>query len=577
MSLPVVLPGSCCSVPRLGPLPQAAAATTAGTAASAGSLSAAAADPSLPPLRSPQGCDPLPADGSAAPAPAPSLVLARPLLSLGLLQVVLGCSLVALNFGALSLSSASPVKNSYPFWAGSSVILCGILGIMTWKRPMMLLANLFVLLSIICVLLNLAGFILGCQGVQFVSGVPRCDLVDMGENKICFCCEEFHLAKCTEEEAALTLYHMKSCSAGHHLLKKALFALCALNALTITVCMVAAALRYLRIFATRRSCIDESHIEDQDQVLDPDDFVPPVPPPSYFATLYSCAPQMSCRMLCSDVIPLPHIYRARIKDVEVFCPLDPPPPYEAVQSQNSSEQEGALQISVVELVDSGEVSDRQASQGEEIPVSSSRVSLSPSNASLVPAEGARRRAFNPLWKQSKSDPVLHCWLLQGAVLSCEAAKQAEVKPQLCTVTFRKSLRARALRGRPQSLIDYKSYTDTKRLVAWILEQPSCNMSPDIHELVENIKSVLKSDEKHMAEAITSATFLEQVTASAQQAMSSSAHMLPLRWHSGLLHLESCGDLSTFTTDEDQLAERKIQRAEHERPHSLIGVVRETVL
>jgi len=36
------------------------------------------------------------------------------------------------------------------------------------------------------------------------------------------------------------------------------------------------------------------------------------------------------------------------------------------------------------------------------------------------------------------------------------------------------------------------------------------MGPDIHELVESIKSVLRSDEKLMAEAITSATFLEQV-------------------------------------------------------------------
>lgn len=36
------------------------------------------------------------------------------------------------------------------------------------------------------------------------------------------------------------------------------------------------------------------------------------------------------------------------------------------------------------------------------------------------------------------------------------------------------------------------------------------MTPDIHELVENIKSVLKSDEGHMEEAITSASFLEQV-------------------------------------------------------------------
>ncbi|NXW10943.1 F1892 protein, partial [Fregetta grallaria] len=425
-------------------------------------------------------------------------------------------------------------------------------------------ANLFVLLCIICVLLNLAGFILSCQGVQFVSSVPRCNLVDMGEKKICFCCEEFHLTKCTEEETVLKLYYMKSCSASHLRLKKVLFALCALNALTTAVCLVAAALRYLQIFTTRRSCTDESEMENQNHVLDLDDFVPPVPPPSYFATHHSCAPQMNCR--------------ARIKGTEVFCPLDPPPPYEAALSQNSSEQEGAVQISVVEVVDLGEVSDRQASQGKKyiLKFSSRRVSLLPSNASPVPAEGACWKAFNPLQKQSKSAPVLHCHLLQGAVLSCEAATQTEAKPPLYAVTFRKSLRARALRGRRQSLVDYRSYTDTKQLVAWILEQ-SCSMSPDIHELVENIKSVLKSDEKHMAEAITSATFLEQAMIPAQQVIPLSAHVLPFRQHRGLLQLESCGDLSTFTTDEDQLVERRIQRAEHERPHSLIGVVRETVL
>ncbi|KFR07952.1 Protein FAM189A2, partial [Nipponia nippon] len=440
------------------------------------------------------------------------------------------------------------------------------------------------------------GFILGCQGVQFVSSVSRCDLVDMGENKICFCCGEFHLTKCTEEEAVLKLYHVKLCGDAHLLLKKVLFALCALNALTATVCLVAAGPRFFQNFctkrtcATRRSCIDDSQTGDQDHILDPDDFVAPVPPPSYFATFYSCTPRTSRRMLGSDVIPLPHIYGARIKGVEVFCPLDPPPPYEAICSQNSSEQStsstvpqgltaGTTPLVLKNLLYSDyffftfTIPD---CAGEEIPESSSRASLSPFNASLLPAEGARR-AFNPLRKWSKSDPVLHCWLLQGAVLSCEAATQTEVRPPLCAVTLRKSLRAKALRGRPLSLIDYKSYTDTKQLVAWILEQSSCSMSPDVHELVENIKSVLKSDEKYMAEAVTSATFLEQVMTPAQQAMSSRDGVLPFRRHPGFLHLESCGDLSTFTTDEDRLAESRIQRAEHERPHSLIGVVRETVL
>lgn len=97
----------------------------------------------------------------------------------------------------------------------------------------------------------------------------------------------------------------------------------------------------------------------------------------------------------------------------------------------------------------------------------------------------------------------------GTVLNCETATLNDINP-LNTVTLQKSSGARALRGRPQSLIDYKSYMDTKQRVAWILEQSSCSMSPDIHDLVENIKSILKSDEKHMAEAVTSATFLEQV-------------------------------------------------------------------
>ncbi|NXA90016.1 F1892 protein, partial [Melanocharis versteri] len=509
------------------------------------------------------------------PCPRAALPV-RPLLGLGLLQTSLGCALVALSFGALSLSSAPQVKNACPLWAGASAILCGILGLTTWKRPMLLLVNLFVLLSMICVLLNVTALILGCQGIQFVSGVLKCNLMDMDENKTCLCCEELHLTTCTEVEAVLKLYHVKSCSAAHLMLKKVLLALSALNALTATVCFIAAALHYLQILASRRSCTDECEIEDQDHSLDPDDFVPPAPPPSYFATFNSCIPRTNHSTLASEVISLPYIYGMRVKGVEVFCRLDPPPPYETVCSSNSSGQGGALQINGMEDVDSGELSDRQSSQAEEIQEPSSRVNLSPANAGCVPA-GVNRRAFDPLRKRSKSDPVLlHCQLPQGTMLNCETATLSDVNP-LNTVTLRKSSRARVLRGRPQSLIDYKSYMDTKRRVAWILEQSSCSMSPDIHDLLENIKSVLKSDEKHMEEVVTSATFLEQVMAPAQQAMSLRVRVLPCRLHPGLLYLESCGDLSTFTTEGEQLPERRIQRAEHERPHSLIGVVRETVL
>ncbi|XP_027695525.1 protein FAM189A2 [Vombatus ursinus] len=605
MSLPVVLPGSCCPVAGLS-----AGTQTGGPGAAA---AAAAQEPPLAPLRprwSRAGLQPparprcaaasaasvlsppqpplsarrAAAAAAAAGVPGSGLLPARPLLSLGLLQLILGCCMVALSFGALSLSSSPQVKNSCPFWAGSSVILSGIIGLTTWKRPMILLVNLFVLLSVVCVLLNLAGFILGCQGAQFVSSVPRCDLVDLGEGKICFCCEEFQPTKCTDKENVLKLFPVQPCSAVHLLLKKVLFALCALNALTTTVCLVAAALRYLQIFATRRPCIDESQISTEEieghgRIPDLEDFVPPVPPPSYFATFYSCTPRMNRRMVGSDVIPLPHIYGARIKGVEVFCPLDPPPPYESVVSQINQEQGTSFQIPEASEVVAGPVDpgSAQVSQGGDIPNTSGEESPSlstpDSNLAHLPLN---RRALQPLRARSKSDPVLHHLTARGPVLSCEAATQTEVRPELAPVTLRKGLRAQAVRARPRSLVDYKSYIDTKLLVAKFLEQSSCSMTPDIHELVENIKSVLKSDEEHMEEAITSASFLEQIMTPVQPS-TSRAQMLPYRRHPGLLHLESCGDLSTFASVENRRVERRVPRTDPERPHSLIGVVRETVL
>uniref|UniRef100_A0A4W2CWL5 Endosomal transmembrane epsin interactor 1 n=1 Tax=Bos indicus x Bos taurus TaxID=30522 RepID=A0A4W2CWL5_BOBOX len=561
MSLPVVLPGSCCPVAGLSGGPQAGGP---------GAAAAAAQEPPLPPLRPrwPRAALQPPARprcgatgvlaappalssrraAAAAGAPGSALLPARLLLSLGLLQLILGCCMVALSFGALSLSSSPQVKNSCPFWAGSSVILSGIIGLTTWKRPMIL-------------------------------------LVDLGEGKICFCCEEFQPAKCTDKENALKLFPVQPCSAVHLLLKKVLFTLCALNALTTTVCLVAAALRYLQIFAARRSCVDESQIpaeevEEHRRVPDPDDFVPPVPPPSYFATFYSCTPRMNRRMVGPDVIPLPHIYGARIKGVEVFCPLDPPPPYEAVVSQADQQQGSSFQMPEGPEVATSPLEPicMPGIQGGDIPATPGEESASiptPNTNQLCPARSWR--ALRPLRTRSKSDPVLHHSAERAVpVLSCEAATQTEGRLDLAAVTLRRRLRSRASRCRPRSLIDYKSYMDTKLLVARFLEQSSCTMTPDIHELVENIKSVLKSDEEHMEEAITSASFLEQIMAPMQPS-TARALVLPSRKQPGLLHLRSCGDLSTFVPAGRPLAERRPRRAEAERPHSLIGVIRETVL
>lgn len=65
--------------------------------------------------------------------------------------------------------------------------------------------------------------------------------------------------------------------------------------------------------------------------------------------------------------------------------------------------------------------------------------------------------------------------------------------------------------RPHSLADLKMYKDTKILVAKFLEHSSCSLPPEVQQVVNNIKCVIKSDEKHMEEAIFSANVIDQVT------------------------------------------------------------------
>ncbi|XP_066460290.1 endosomal transmembrane epsin interactor 1 isoform X1 [Eleutherodactylus coqui] len=418
--------------------------------------------------------------------------------------------------------------------------------------------------------------------------MPRCSICDqcpqlsfdMTEGKMCVCCEESPASKCLEKENVLKLVMVHSCNAVHLLLKKVFFALCALNALTTTVCLVAAALRYLQLLTTRRPCTDESQVsveeaEEQDREPDIDVFVPPAPPPSYFSTFYSNTPRMSQRMVGNEVIPLPHIYGSRFKGVEVFCPMEPPPSYESVVGQSPSLEQTYLEVTDGEIEATVVTSEIPSptdvagcSDAEVIPVSSSTVQQ---NTEGDPANKPQR-------KRSHSDPVIHDPSPGGAVPpSCEAATQTELRPPVTTVTLRRALRAKAVRSRPRSLVDYKSYMDTKLLVTRFLEEPSSHMSTDVRELVESIKTVLKSDEEHMDEAILSANFLEQVMGPSQQTAPVIRRQSSRR-QPGVLHLDSCGDLSTFCTTQTQRDNcMRTQRTARDRPHSLIGVVRETIL
>lgn len=59
-------------------------------------------------------------------------------------------------------------------------------------------------------------------------------------------------------------------------------------------------------------------------------------------------------------------------------------------------------------------------------------------------------------------------------------------------------------------MDLKAYKDTKILVAKFLEHSNCNLPPEVRHVVNSIRSVIKSDERHMEEAIFSANIIDQV-------------------------------------------------------------------
>ncbi|XP_016357574.1 protein FAM189A1-like isoform X2 [Sinocyclocheilus anshuiensis] len=134
--------------------------------------------------------------------------------------------------------------------------------------------------------------------------------------------------------------------------------------------------------------------------------------------------------------------------------------------------------------------------------------------------------------------------------------------------------------RPQSLADLKTYKDTKVLVAKFLEHSSCSLPPEVQQVVNSIKCVIKSDEKHMEEAIFSASIIDQLMTQSQKIMGSQ------RKHAHEdLHLQSCGALSSPSstlrrpprgssqTDVPAMLDHQPPR----QPQSHISVCRETTL
>ncbi|XP_049761979.1 protein ENTREP2 [Elephas maximus indicus] len=290
----------------------------------------------------------------------------RIVLALGATQMALGCLIVAVSFAALALTTSARVRHSCPFWAGFSVLLSGLIGVVSWKRPLSLVITFFMLLSAVCVMLNLAGSILSCQNAQLVSSLEGCQLIKFDSVEVCVCCEMQHQSSgCSNLGETLKLNPLQEdCNAVRLTLKDLLFSVCALNVLSTIVCALATAMccmqmvssDVLQMFFPQRprsahpACMTP-HGSVLHQTLGFDEFTPPIPPPPYYPPEYTCTPTAEAqRGLHLDFSPSPFstLYDVAISSPGLLYPAELPPPYEAVVGQNMASQVTRIDQQVTE-------------------------------------------------------------------------------------------------------------------------------------------------------------------------------------------------------------------------------------
>ncbi|XP_058503379.1 protein ENTREP3 [Solea solea] len=286
---------------------------------------------------------------------------ARLLLYLGLCHLGLGAMVLAFSFTSMAFTSSARVRQSCPFWAGFFVVASGIVGIISWKRPLTLVVSLFMLLSAVCVILSLAGSMLSCQNAQMVKSMLTCQV----ENGLCVCCAPTHSCSITEEET-LVLYLNADCHSVRHQLKDLLFSACGLSILSTIICTLSTVTCSIHIFSLdlvhllaphRSRSVNPECTTPQDafltNIMDFEEFVPPIPPPPYYPPEYTCSSETDAQSIT---------YNGSMESPVPLYPTDCPPPYEAVMGQRAGSQATVFDPHGTEL--SGERGTSTAFSGE---------------------------------------------------------------------------------------------------------------------------------------------------------------------------------------------------------------------
>ncbi|XP_044772190.1 protein FAM189B isoform X5 [Neomonachus schauinslandi] len=278
---------------------------------------------------------PSPTDSSRSLTSRPStrglthLRLHRPwlqaLLTLGLAQVLLGILVVTFSMVASSVTTTESIKRSCPSWAGFSI-------------------SFFSLLSVLCVMLSMAGSVLSCKNAQLARDFQDCSM----EGKVCVCCPSVPLLRpCPESGQELKVAPNSTCDEARGALKNLLFSVCGLTICAAIICTLSAIVCCIQIFsldlvhtqlAPEHSvsgplgplgCTSSPPAPLLHTMLDLEEFVPPVPPPPYYPPEYTCSSETDAQSIT---------YNGSMDSPVPSYPTDCPPSYEAVMGLRGDSQ-----------------------------------------------------------------------------------------------------------------------------------------------------------------------------------------------------------------------------------------------
>uniref|UniRef100_A0A493TM97 Endosomal transmembrane epsin interactor 3 n=1 Tax=Anas platyrhynchos platyrhynchos TaxID=8840 RepID=A0A493TM97_ANAPP len=263
------------------------------------------------------------------------------LLVLGFIQVILGVLIVTFSLVAATITPSAKIRHSCPSWAGFSLALSGLIGIVSWKRPFTLVITFFTLLSVLGVMLSLAGSILSCQNAQLVKSLEACER----EKDSCVCCQtylEHAPASCSQQSEMLTMFPNPDCRSIRVALKDLLFSVCGLTVFSTIICTLSAVVCCIQIFSLdivhvlvpqRSNSVTLECTSPPDtflqSMLDFEEFVPPVPPPPYYPPEYTCSSETDAQSIT---------YNGSMDSPVPLYPTDFPPSYETVMGLRGDSQ-----------------------------------------------------------------------------------------------------------------------------------------------------------------------------------------------------------------------------------------------